>query len=721
MQATDTIKHVDDNDIDAAILDVVKEEGKDDAFEDTGEEEEGGIEEEYDKEETSDDRTHRVVDLMDEDDANDDEEDNHDEEYDTGKKIEILERTDMYSKLMKDKLDSFRSSRKDTKELHVTSDTRENNHDTEAPTKVVLNLKKGAKSKYLNDEVDEVDHSAHFTQVVFMTVAMALSAGFGAVPFFFVRNLSPVMNGLATATACGVMFAASFDLVHEGQPHGALMVFAGILLGTVFIQIIKNILDGVGDVRFGHLHGAKAKRLILIVGIMAAHAIGEGCGVGVSFVGEKGLAQGTLTTLAIGVHNIPEGMAKATVLISQGATASEALIWSIMTCLPQPMMAIPSYMFVNMFEFLLPIALGFAAGCMIWMVFAELLPEALKDCQASHVASAATVSAAALEGFRMMFEYLESSNHMSESVFEDKSPSWKISGENQNIPWFSAVLFTSAILSSMGVHLVTLPVPVILGSTSVMLGCLGFLPLTRDLVFSEIIPRLHIVSAALVGVLCILLLRGYILDASWIIPSPSKLASDKNGSMLQDMQAPKPLMSSKVHPKPMKMYAPLRTLAVILVITSLAHSLISGAHIARNPEKETTSLAVLYGCLFGIFSGCAISLWSIYQPSFAITGLLAASMSTACIMSMNLAAFNITFMQPYPSGSIDTLSYIIHGAISMTSFLTLAVGMSMNSRYCRFGILLTVLSIAGGCGIAYSICHMGVSSLCVSVDSLFID
>ena len=141
MQATDTIKHVDDNDIDAAILDVVKEEGKDDAFEDTGEEEEGGIEEEYDKEETSDDRTHRVVDLMDEDDANDDEEDNHDEEYDTGKKIEILERTDMYSKLMKDKLDSFRSSRKDTKELHVTSDTRENNHDTEAPTKVVLNLK----------------------------------------------------------------------------------------------------------------------------------------------------------------------------------------------------------------------------------------------------------------------------------------------------------------------------------------------------------------------------------------------------------------------------------------------------------------------------------------------------------------------------------------------------------------------------------------------------
>ena len=697
---------------------MVNEEGKEDAFKDS--EEEGGIEEEYDKEEDGEDLTNHVVDLMDEDDTNDDDEDDRGEEYDAEKKVEVIERTDMYSKMMKDKLDSFRSSRKDTKALPLTTGTLEENQHTKKSSKVSLDLKKGAKSKYLMDQGGEVDHSAHFTQVVFMTIAMAVSAGFGAVPFFFVKKLSPVMNGLATATACGVMFAASFDLVHEGQPHGAVMVFVGILLGTIFIQIIKNILDGVGNVQFGHLHGAKAKRLILIVGIMAAHAIGEGCGVGVSFVGEKGLSQGTLTTLAIGVHNIPEGMAKATVLISQGATATEALIWSIVTCLPQPMMAIPSYMFVNMFEFLLPIALGFAAGCMIWMVFAELLPEALKDCQASHVASTATISAAALEGFRMMFEYLESSTHMSESVFE-KSPSWKIPGENQNISWFGAVLFTSAILSSMAVHVVTLPVPVILGSTSVMLGCLGFLPLTRDLVFSEIIPRLHIMSAALVGVLCILLLRGYILDASWIIPSPSKLASDKNASMLQDVQAPKSLMSSKVHPKPMKMYAPLRTLAVILVITSLAHSLISGAHIARNPEKETTSLAVLYGCLFGIFSGCAISLWSIYQPSFAVTGLLAASMSTACITSMNLAAFNITFMQPYPSGSIDTLSYIIHGAISIASFLTLAVGMSMNSRYCRFGILLTVLTIAGGCGIAYSICHMGISSLCVSVDSLFID
>ena len=111
-------------------------------------------------------------------------------------------------------------------------------------------------------------HKSNFVEVTFLTIGMALSAGFGAVPFFFVRELSPTMNGLATAVACGVMFAASFDLIHEGQPHGAMMVILGICIGAMFIQLMQRYLDSLGDVSFGKLHGAKAKRLILVVGIM---------------------------------------------------------------------------------------------------------------------------------------------------------------------------------------------------------------------------------------------------------------------------------------------------------------------------------------------------------------------------------------------------------------------------------------------------------------------
>ncbi|MFB6249459.1 MAG: ZIP family metal transporter, partial [Salinibacter sp.] len=52
--------------------------------------------------------------------------------------------------------------------------------------------------------------------------------------------------------------------------------------------------------------------------------------------------------------------------------------WSIFTSLPQPLMALPAFLFVLVFEPFLPIGLGLAAGAMIWMVFAELVPDALE-------------------------------------------------------------------------------------------------------------------------------------------------------------------------------------------------------------------------------------------------------------------------------------------------------------------------------------------------------
>ncbi len=74
---------------------------------------------------------------------------------------------------------------------------------------------------------------------------------------------------------------------------------------------------------------------MLIVGVMAAHAFGEGSGVGVSFSGNRGWAQGMLVTIAIGLHNIPEGMAVATVMVAKGTPPLRALWWSLLCALPQ--------------------------------------------------------------------------------------------------------------------------------------------------------------------------------------------------------------------------------------------------------------------------------------------------------------------------------------------------------------------------------------------------
>lgn len=240
--------------------------------------------------------------------------------------------------------------------------------------------------------------------VALFTLAMAAASGLGAVPFFFVE-LDPQWSGVCNGMAAGVMLAASFDLIQEGQDHGSggWVVF-GILAGGIFILLCKKFLEQYGEVSMLDIKGADAAKVILVVGIMTLHSFGEGAGVGVSYAGSKGLSQGILVTLAIAVHNIPEGLAVSMVLASRGVSPQNAMLWSILTSLPQPIVAVPSFICADAFHKFLPVATGFAAGCMIWIVVAEVLPDGFKEASPSHVASAATLSVAFMEALSAVFQ-----------------------------------------------------------------------------------------------------------------------------------------------------------------------------------------------------------------------------------------------------------------------------------------------------------------------------
>ncbi|XP_065852092.1 putative zinc transporter At3g08650 [Euphorbia lathyris] len=240
--------------------------------------------------------------------------------------------------------------------------------------------------------------------VALFTLAMAAATGLGAVPFFFVE-LDPHWAGLCNGMAAGVMLAASFDLIQEGQSHGAgNWVMIGILSGGVFILLCKKLLEQYGEVSMLDIKGADATKVVLVIGIMTLHSFGEGSGVGVSFAGSKGFSQGLLVTLAIAVHNIPEGLAVSMVLASRGVSPQNAMLWSVITSLPQPLVAVPSFICADAFNKFLPFCTGFAAGCMIWMVVAEVLPDAFKEASSSQVASAATISVAFMEALSTMFQ-----------------------------------------------------------------------------------------------------------------------------------------------------------------------------------------------------------------------------------------------------------------------------------------------------------------------------
>jgi zinc transporter ZupT len=207
--------------------------------------------------------------------------------------------------------------------------------------------------------------------------ATALATGLGALPFLYRGFREDALLGISYALAAGVMLGASASLLLEGASRNELRVGAGALLGVVFVHVTQRLLGHAGTPELGQLSGADAKRAILIIAVMTAHSIAEGVGVGAAFGG--GDALGVAITVAIAIHNIPEGVAISLVMVPRGSSIRSAALWSIFTSLPQPLLAVPAFLFVEQFGAMLPIGLGFAAGAMIWMVARELLPETVRQ------------------------------------------------------------------------------------------------------------------------------------------------------------------------------------------------------------------------------------------------------------------------------------------------------------------------------------------------------
>jgi len=238
-------------------------------------------------------------------------------------------------------------------------------------------------------------------QVFLFALLTALATGVGALPFVFVKDLPRRWLGASNAIAAGLMLAASFGLLYEGVDYDLLRTVAGAVIGLVFIVLVRKLLQrDEHPAVFAQMTDLDARKALLIVGVMTMHSFTEGVGVGVSFGG--GIELGLFITLAIAVHNIPEGLATSLVLVPRGVSWSRAAFWSVFSSLPQPLMAVPAFIFVETFKPLLPYGLGFAAGAMIWMVFSELVPDALDEASSNLVAIILTLSVLAMIAFQVL-------------------------------------------------------------------------------------------------------------------------------------------------------------------------------------------------------------------------------------------------------------------------------------------------------------------------------
>lgn len=231
--------------------------------------------------------------------------------------------------------------------------------------------------------------------IVFIAALVtALATGLGALPLLAVKSMSGRTLALGNALAAGLMLAASVTLVMEGFDLSGPRTVGGLVLGVAAIWLVKTLLDRHGTVSMGDMTGADAAKILMIMGVMTAHSAAEGIGVGVAFGGGRPL--GDLITLAIALHNVPEGLAIALVMVPRGASVAKAGGWAIVSSLPQPLLAVPAFLFVLYFAPVLPVGLGLAAGAMLWMIFSELLPEAQEQADNSTIGVIVTLAFAAM-------------------------------------------------------------------------------------------------------------------------------------------------------------------------------------------------------------------------------------------------------------------------------------------------------------------------------------
>ena len=215
-------------------------------------------------------------------------------------------------------------------------------------------------------------------------VIACLMTGLGAIPIHSVKNNSNLLRAFSSAFASGMMISASvFSLAQEGlslkskfplAPYGVMI---GLLLGSLFFWLTEKLVNHYHLEQHSMAKGFSQKSVLLFIA-MFVHSIPEGIAIGVGFA-TGNFHFGLIMAIAIGVHNIPEGIAVSLPLKKDGASTWRCAWASILTSVPQPILAAPAAILAWLFLPLLPVGLGFAGGAMIYIVIAELLPDSIKE------------------------------------------------------------------------------------------------------------------------------------------------------------------------------------------------------------------------------------------------------------------------------------------------------------------------------------------------------
>jgi ZIP family zinc transporter len=219
-----------------------------------------------------------------------------------------------------------------------------------------------------------------------MILLTALGVGgatvFGSLLGFAFKKLSHRFSDIVLSFAAGVMLAAAvlgliLPSLDYGGKFGLLITVAGIFAGALCLNLIDKLVPHLhklmGAEPESH-HNANLSKVLLFVTAIAIHNLPEGIAAGVGF-GSGDTARALIIAGGIALQNIPEGMVIIGPMLAAGVSPRRTFLCAMATGLVEVIGTLIGYFAVSLASAILPFALAFAGGTMLYVISDEMIPE----------------------------------------------------------------------------------------------------------------------------------------------------------------------------------------------------------------------------------------------------------------------------------------------------------------------------------------------------------
>ena len=229
----------------------------------------------------------------------------------------------------------------------------------------------------------------------------------GAIIGFVFKNISHKFSDIVLSFASGVMLAAAvigliIPSLEGGGKYGIIVTVVGIFAGAVLLNLIDKLVPHLHRMAGNDIEEHKKSdinKVILFVLAIAIHNFPEGIAAGVGFgMGEEKITEAILIAGGIALQNIPEGLVIIGPMLAAGISPKKTFFAAAMTGVIEVVGTFIGYFAVSISAAILPFALAFAGGTMLYIISDEMIPE-------THHGESRGVTYALLVGFCLMLVF----------------------------------------------------------------------------------------------------------------------------------------------------------------------------------------------------------------------------------------------------------------------------------------------------------------------------